>query len=233
MKQCLRCVRLLSLLLLVAIVWPGGARAGEAVNEGPLAQKELPRGSPNIVSFVATPSTVRKGEAAILAWQISDAEHIWLSGVEPPDAAECLQAVSGETRVRPVNDTTYTLHAWGRGITLSRQVTVQVIDTIPGFCTISGQIAKDRPEYSTTVGLHVPGSRSPLFSTAVDGTGRYNFPRVPTGIYEVRPQGKYPVDEFSAAATPQRQGPVPRSRSVSCEPNGSHPADFRIGSTEG
>jgi uncharacterized protein DUF1353 len=102
---------------------------------------------------------------------------------------------------------------------------------VSGFCTISGFINRDSRAYNTRVDLYRPGSKTPLFSTAVNGRGQYNFSRVPVGDYLVIPKGTYPEVE-----NPGRMGgigPIPYSQRVSCQPNGSHRADFRIGSSEG
>jgi len=102
----------------------------------------------------------------------------------------------------------------------------------PDSCTISGFINRDRSEYNTIVSLYRPGdSKTPLFSTTVNPSGQYSFSRVPVGRYVVIPKGKYPKVE-----NPERMGgigPIPYSQRVTCQPNGSHSADFRIGSTEG
>lgn len=218
MKGFPRLLKLLSLLL-VSIVWPSG------VDSVALAQKELPPGSPAILSFTATPSRVLKGDASVLRWQVSNAEHIWLSRVERLDSADCVRQASGEMRVTPERSTTYKLHVWGRNIHILQEITVQV-DEPSGFCTISGQIRNDKTEYATTVGLYATGSAQPLFSTPVNSSGDYRFSRVPEGNYQVIPKGRYPNGELAI-------GPIPRSQTISCQPNGSHRVDFRIGSREG
>jgi hypothetical protein len=95
-----------------------------------------------------------------------------------------------------------------------------------GSCTISGQISNDKAEYATTVGLYAAGSAQPLLSTPVNSSGGYRFSSVPEGNYQVILKGRYPNGELAI-------GPIPRSQAISCQPNGSHRVDFRIGSREG
>ncbi len=225
MKAFPRILRGVCLLVLVAIVWPGGSDVGMGMETGSARQKPLPPGSPQILSFTASPSRILKGDAATLRWEVAQAEHIWISRVERPDSADCVKQASGEMRVTPETDTTYKLHAWGRSLHILREVTVQVTGP-SGFCAISGQITNDKQEYATTVGLYLFESTTPAFSTQVDPSGRYGFPRVPEGTYRVIPKGKYPSGQLAI-------GPIPPSERLSCQPNGSHRANFRIGSREG
>jgi hypothetical protein len=213
--------RLLKLLflLLVSIVWPRG------LDSMAVAQKQLPPGSPAILSFTATPSRVLRGDASVLRWQVSNAEHIWISRVERPDSADCVRQASGEMQVTPERSTIYKLHVWGRNTHILQTVTVQVNEP-SGSCTISGQISNDKTEYSTTVNLYAAGSSQPLLSTPVNSSGGYRFSSVPEGNYRVIPKGRYPNGKLAI-------GPIPNSQAISCQPSGSHRVDFRIGSTEG
>jgi hypothetical protein len=128
-------------------------------------------------------------------------------------------------RVTPEKDTTYKLNVWGKNIHILQQVTVHIVEP-SGVCTISGSISNDKREYATRVDLYSADSAKPLLSTGVDSSGRYGFSSVPEGNYQVVLKGRYPDGRWAI-------GPIPRSRRVSCQPNGSHRADFRIGSTEG
>jgi hypothetical protein len=104
---------------------------------------------------------------------------------------------------------------------------VPSVPPVSNFCTISGQILRDKSEYRTIVGLYAPGDNEKrLFSTTVGRGGQYRFVRVPVGEYEVVPRGNYPSSKLDI-------GPSPRSRRVSCQPNSSHSADFTIQSNEG
>jgi hypothetical protein len=225
MKKFLRVLPPLFLLLLVAIAWPYASETGVARNNASATQKRLPPGSPEILSFTANPARVLKGEPATLSWRVSNAKHIWIASGDRPDAAECIKQEFGEMRVTPDGDTTYTLHVWSGGMEVSQPVSVQVGQPT-GFCSISGTISRDKPEYATTVDLYLGDSTKPLLSTRVDSNGFYKFSNVLEGTYQVVPKGRYPVDRFSI-------GPNPRSQRVSCQPNGSHRADFTIRSNEG
>jgi hypothetical protein len=226
MKGFSRFLQLSSLLLFLAIVWPGGSQVSVAVDNGSLTPNPLPQQSPEILSFTATPSRVFKGEAATLRWQVSGAEHIWVSTVERVDAANCLKQSSGEMQVTPNADTIYRLHAWSSNAHVVQELTVQVAEFPSGTCKIVGQITNDRRVYATTVGLYALDSKTPLLSTDVDNDGFYGFSGVPAGIYQVIPTGKYPDGKLSI-------GPIPRSRRVVCQPNVTNHTNFRIGSTEG
>jgi len=63
----------------------------------------------------------------------------------------------------------------------------------PGFCTISGRVADDRPPYQTQLRLVRPdGSATPFSVTAVNK--EYKFTNVPEGTYQVRGKGNYPTN---------------------------------------
>jgi hypothetical protein len=232
MKTFPRVLLLLFLLLLVAIVCPGGSEVGAARENGPgknqsVIPTSLPQLSAEILSFTATPATVLRGQTAVLNWRVANADHIWISEVERIDAGVCIKQATGEMQVTPVADTTYRLHAWrwDTAVVAFQLATVRVREAA-GFCRISGTILRDRREYATTVNLYSGDSKTALRSTRVDVNGNYQFSGVLEGTYQVVPRGRYPVDRFSI-------GPNPRSQPVSCQPNGSHRADFTIKSNEG
>lgn len=174
-----------------------------------------------ILSFTATPAVVHKGEEVVLRWRVSGAEHIWLSIGPTLDASRCIEQESGELRVTPSVDGTPTLHAYGQGSHVSQEAPIQV--DVEGFCTISGEVARDKKEYGTSVGLFRLNSKTRTSAATVDSQGRYSFPRVPVGDYRVVVTGTYPSSVM----------PSPRSANIQCLANGSHRADFRIASTEG
>lgn len=63
----------------------------------------------------------------------------------------------------------------------------------PGFCTISGRVADDRPPYQTQLRLVRPdGSATPFSVRAVNR--EYKFTDVPEGTYQVRGKGNYPTN---------------------------------------
>jgi hypothetical protein len=74
-----------------------------------------------IITFNATPATIRPGEASTLAWQTENAETVTISGVTGA------LGVNGTTSVSPAATTTYTITATGRGgSTATATATVQV-----------------------------------------------------------------------------------------------------------
>ena len=225
MKKSLRVLPPLFLLLLVAIVWPYASETGVARNNASATQKRLPPGSPEILSFTANPARVLKGEPATLSWRVSNAKHIWIASGDRADAAECIKQEFGKCASRLMEIQPTPLHVWSGSIEVSMPVSVQVGQPA-GFCSISDTISGDKREYATTVDLYLGDSTKPLLSTRVDSNGFYKFSNVLEGTYQVVPKGRYPVDKFSI-------GPNPRSQRVSCQPNGSHRADFMIRSNEG
>lgn len=232
MKTLPRVLQLLSLLLLVTVVSPNGSEVGAAREKGPgksesVIPEHLPQVTAEILSFTATPATVLRGQTAVLSWRVANADHVWISQVERIDSGECIKRATGEMRVTPMAETTYRLHAWRwqTDVVAIQTVTVQVREA-SGVCRISGKILNDKREYATTVNLYSGDSTTPVRSTRVDVNGNYQFSGVLEGTYQVVPRGKYPFDRFSI-------GPNPRSQPVSCQPNGSHRADFTIKSNEG
>lgn len=220
MKRFPRLLPLFSLLL-APLIWPGGSEVGVAMHNGAATREWLAPRSPQILSFTATPPVIRKDEEVILRWRVSGAEHIWLSGGSTLDASRCIEQASGEMRVSSSIDVTLTLHAYGQGRHVSQEATIQV--NVEGFCTISGEVARDKREYGTRVELYRLKSKTPTLTATLDSRGLYSFPRVPVGDYRVVPTGRYPSSVR----------PSPSSDSVQCSPNGSHRANFRIASTEG
>jgi hypothetical protein len=202
--------------------------------------KRLPD-APEILSFTAEPMRINKGETVTLGWRTGNAERVFFGEPNPEwsqnTSSEPIRAPrgvepSGSLQVHPSQTTVYRLQAQKGGRSTFKDLTVEVTSAppLPGFCTISGRIDRDRREYRTRVDLYRPdGSGRPLFSTTVNG-GQYRFPRVPEGTYRVIPKGNYPTGSGgSGGLAPFPSSPQP----VLCQPNGSHRADFKIRSTEG
>lgn len=203
----------------------------------PLKQGDLTHGArnaqvtgpPRILSFTATPARIRRGATSTLRWEVSNAKDVWITRDRRLNTtvriAEAEEA-SGEMRVRPERAARYQLHIRANvGEDVVREVTIRV-EEASNPCTISGQVKGDQREYRTRVELYAPQSRERLFSTRVGTTGRYRFPRVPVGHYRISPRGAYPTGKLQT-------GPRPVYVMVTCAPDGSHTADFEIGSWEG
>lgn len=206
---------------LLAFIWSAGSEVGGAMRNGVVTHERLAPPAAQILSFTATPPVIRPGEEVILRWRVSGAEHIWLSNAPTLDASRCIEQESGELRVTPSVDGRMSLHAYGQGTHVSQEATIQV--EAEGFCTISGEVARNKGEYRTRVELYRLNSKTPAFTAPLDSGAQYSFLRVPVGDYRVVPAGKYPSSVR----------PAPRSTGVQCFPNGSHRANFRIASTEG
>jgi hypothetical protein len=108
-----------------------------------------------ILSFTATPSTVRAGEPVTLAWSTE-------GGITTLSSAGTVEA-NGSTVVRPAVTTTYTLTVVGRRSTVSQQIVVTV--TTGGGTTPpptgGGPVANAGPNQVTTNPvITLDGSRS-------------------------------------------------------------------------
>jgi peptidoglycan-associated lipoprotein len=73
-----------------------------------------------IVNFTVEPSSIQRGQAATLAWQVANATDIAID-----NGVGAVQA-NGNRQVFPTNTSTYTLTARGAGGTDTRSVTVEV-----------------------------------------------------------------------------------------------------------
>lgn len=213
MKKFPRFLQLLPLFLLLVA----------ATSYDAAAQSSFP---PSITSFTASKTSITKGEAVILNWRVSYAEHIWISYGNRLNTLECLKETFGQMTVKPEQTTTYRLHAWTAAGHVSIDVTIQVAAVPAGFCTISGVIGNNKPEYNTTVRLFVPGSQTPKFTARVGSAGQYIFTNLPAGNYRISPRGNYPSDGSYI-------GPIPNSEEVVCRPGLTIRRNFRIGSNEG
>jgi hypothetical protein len=60
----------------------------------------------------------------------------------------------------------------------------------PGFCTISGRVLDDRPQYQTQIRLVRPDGSATSFSMRTINR-EYRFTNVPEGTYQVRGKGNY------------------------------------------
>lgn len=191
-----------------------------------------------ILSFTITPASIQTGQTATLQWQTENSEKV-LVGERNPELATNQSAEpilmprsvesSGSLQVTPSRTTTYSLKATkGPFSTFARSVTVTVTNPPPqGFCTIFGKVSKDKREYATTIGIYRPDdSRRAVLTKRVRVDGEYSIPNVPVGEYDVIPRGLYPSSRLNI-------GPNPRARRITCQPAGSHRADFTIQSNEG
>ncbi len=122
----------------VAVVEPPSASAKAAVGEGvhtgdrePSAGKGVTGRHAPVVTFTATPSSIRAGEPALLEWSASDATLVRLDPVLGP------QQPAGRSAVWPGQTTTYTLVAAGAGGETRRTVTITVA-TPPSPSSITG-----------------------------------------------------------------------------------------------
>ncbi len=87
------------------------------------AKVEAPPPAPaaaRIVNFTVEPSSIQRGQAATLTWQVANATDIAID-----NGVGAVQA-NGNRQIFPANTTTYTLTARGSGGTDTRSVTVEV-----------------------------------------------------------------------------------------------------------
>lgn len=216
---------------------PSGDIRLKSVAECP---KEMP-GGPKVLSLTAEPPRLTRGQTATIRWETENAEQVFVGEPNPawsmanplePVLAPRAVDVTGSLPVTPTQTTTYRLQVKKGGMFVFKDVTVEVgsAPPPPGFCTISGEVRRDKPEYMTRITLRSEGAPAhPPRSATVDTSGRYTFSQVPEGTYVVMPRGRYPVGDGKLGSL----APSPPSQRVVCEPNGSHSADFVIKDTEG
>lgn len=96
-----------------------------------------------ISSFTPNPSDINPGQTSILKWQTTgDIDYCLLS----PPAGLPHQPVSGKYDVNPEYTESYTLNAFGSGLMLTAQVTVQVDRPSGGIAGTDGQTSVDYGE---------------------------------------------------------------------------------------
>jgi hypothetical protein len=192
--------------------------------------KKLPPGAPDILSFTATPQSIRAGQRATLQWSTVNADEV-LVGKENPEwrrnsSAEPILLPrgvesSGTLQVSPLQTTTYRLKALkGTVFSVLGAVTVEVIKPPEpaGTCSISGRVSgklkwktmDDRGERGTAtltqMAITTPSSRTTRASIQ---EGNYTFANLPAGkTYTIFPYGYFRSE--------------PRERTVLCEPNTTH-----------
>jgi serine/threonine-protein kinase len=98
---------------------------------------------PVVGPFTANPPTIKRGEPAILTWKTQNATEAAIdNGVGP------VQAPDGSKEVRPAVTTTYVLTAKGAGVSVSKNVTVNVIippsPKIDEFAAVDSSIMKGK-----------------------------------------------------------------------------------------
>lgn len=100
---------------------------GEGGNDAREARVEVGEDLPRIVSFGATPSTIEKGQTAVLAWETENAESVRIvDGSGTPLDLGGAGAGEGSVEVSPVETTTYTLEARRGERTTEASTTVTV-----------------------------------------------------------------------------------------------------------
>ncbi len=101
---------------------PGGmASAQVSVSVSPV-------GTPQVMTFTATPQQIMPGAQSTLSWQVTNATSVTI------DHGVGSRPVTGTVNVAPATSTTYTLTAVGAGGTTTAQVTIMVISTVGDTC---------------------------------------------------------------------------------------------------
>jgi hypothetical protein len=98
-------------------------------------------------------------------------------------------------------------------------------------CTISGQVAGDRPAYGTHINLFVPGDRNPRVSVSVIN-GQYTIPNVPEGSYEVRSKMNNPMTHQTPRGPVGLKAVALGDQAVTCEKGQPVRVNFKIVSSE-
>ena len=198
-------------------------KAIEVVAASPTKEPTAPA---EIISFVASNSTVERGGSVTLSWQTANANTVMLGRAGTEDF-RTVQA-SGSQSLSPDKTTIYVLMA-GRSTTgptkmESKTLQIQVSATPPTAesCSISGRVTgklQDQGFTVTHVGVFVPGESKPKFQRQLDNTGRYSFKALP-GDQEFR------VAPFGKSAAGWRYDR--RKALVSCQAGGSFTVNLHI-----
>jgi hypothetical protein len=169
----------------------GIAQTATFANTGPylclmaLFKPAVSAGSPPAISsFIASPSTINKGQSSTLSWTSSGGTSATLNGGSV--------AVSGNQVASPSQTTTYTLVVNNSAGSVSRQVTV----TVNGSSTysISGKVS------GSAATLTLSGASSG--QTKTDASGNYSFSGLANGTYLVAPsQSGYSFSPSTASRT--------------------------------
>jgi peptidoglycan-associated lipoprotein len=111
---------------------PTPAATGEAPSQ------PVPPGTPVIAEFSIEPSTIERGQSAVLRWNVTGSNNVAISnglGTVPP---------TGTQRITPQQSTSYILTASGPGGDASRTATVTVTAPAPPPATNTNTITRNR-----------------------------------------------------------------------------------------
>jgi peptidoglycan-associated lipoprotein len=109
-----------------------------AATGGGAPSQPPPAGTPVIAEFSIEPSTIERGQSAVLRWNVTGSNNVAISngfGTVPP---------TGTQRISPQQTTSYILTASGPGGDASRTATVTVTGPPPPPATITNTTSKDR-----------------------------------------------------------------------------------------
>ncbi len=104
------------------LVTPNGTPFGPVLNAQFVVGQAGCNGIPTISRFVASPSTIQRGQYSTLEWNVSGADHVEL---QSPDGNQTVSANSSRV-VSPQSTTRYTLVALCGGIINPRAITVTI-----------------------------------------------------------------------------------------------------------
>src|SRR5262245_23265490 len=202
MKRTLSAV--FALTLMAGFVWAQAPQAPQPAQAQPDAAGRGGRGggggrgnlTPHILSFQATPATIKPGESFVLSWSTE-------SGAGTIDNGVGAIPARGTIKVTPKATTTYTLSMGGGAVT--RSVTVTVAGTTPVAPAPADQAAGSKPiaridgkpDFSGIYGFGGGGGRG--------GRGAGDAPPVPASPYSnlpAQPVLKPGVQNRGAAPNP-------------------------------
>ncbi len=109
-----------------------------AATGGGAPSQPPPAGTPVIAEFSIEPSTIERGQSAVLRWNVTGSNNVAISnglGTVPP---------TGTQRITPQQTTSYILTASGPGGDASRTATVTVTGPPPPPATNNNTTSKDR-----------------------------------------------------------------------------------------
>lgn len=203
-------------------VWVAG---GESGSPNPVVAPFKPTNMPEITSFEAEPTLINQGQSTTLRWQTNGelvriGERYPMSGQDGPQSISWQEFVhpSGTAQKNPAQPTIYVLEAKKGDKVTTKNVQVDIRRTVPTFCSISGRIIGNGPQYGTFVELQRADTNEVVQQRTVLGLG-FRFERVPVGTYRIVPK---------ARRFPMNWGFLPKSDGVTCRPNVPYSLQFKV-----
>jgi len=169
-----------------------------------------------VVRFTATPSQIAAGQSSTLAWNVTNATSVSISGVGSGLNAQ------GTATVSPTTTTTYTLTATGAsGQTVTATVTVTVGASKPAIIRFAAAPLHINQGQSSLLSWSTTGASTVTINNGVGSVpvnGSQNVSPSQTTTYTLTATGADGVTSVSAAVTVTVGGAVPTILSFTASP---------------